>query len=153
MYRIYLYYVKQTPSIHCTEFGWDSSFHSGANIDLEESGVISAKRHFAEDHQYFKECKNELAEMLSICEENNIHLIMFTPPGYKSYRNLLDEKQLKMTVDTGEEFASQSEFCSYYNLLADSSFVEEDFYDADHLNEIGAKKLSLFFNDIVEKKF
>ena len=30
----------------------------------------------------------------------------------------------------------------YYNLLTDASFNEIDFYDADHLNKIGAKKLT-----------
>ena len=149
--RLFNYYIKRESNINCSEYGWGNSFHSSVNNNLERSGIVSSRRHLIEDHQYFQICKNELAEMVSICEGHNIQLILFTPPGYVSYRNLLDERQLMMTVDTGEEFASQSEFCSYYNLLADSSFVEEDFYDADHLNEIGAKKLSLFFNKVIEK--
>lgn len=34
----------------------------------------------------------------------------------------------------------------YVNLFKDTTFRASEFYDADHLNELGAKKLSLLLN-------
>jgi hypothetical protein len=33
--------------------------------------------------------------------------------------------------------------------MADSSFVSADYYDADHLSEIGAKKLSILIDKYI----
>lgn len=37
----------------------------------------------------------------------------------------------------------------YINLFTDDRFVEDDLYDADHLCEIGAEKLTKFLNDYI----
>ncbi len=36
-------------------------------------------------------------------------------------------------------------------MISDSTFIAEDYFDADHLSEIGAKKLSLKINKILLK--
>ena len=46
----------------------------------------------------------------------------------------------------------QYENAVYYNLLTDSAFVANDYYDADHLNEIGAKKLTKLLDVVVTKE-
>lgn len=50
------------------------------------------------------------------------------------------------------ELASSHNNCDYYNLIDDSNFIEKDFYDADHLSEIGAKKLSKLISSKIEKE-
>jgi hypothetical protein len=40
----------------------------------------------------------------------------------------------------------------YLNLLTDKAFDEKDFYDADHLNEIGAKKFTLKIDSLINAK-
>jgi len=37
--------------------------------------------------------------------------------------------------------------CSYINLFESEKFKVDDFYDSDHLSEIGAEKLSKFLNE------
>lgn len=39
---------------------------------------------------------------------------------------------------------------SYLNLFQDSRFVNDDFYDADHLNNEGAKKCSIITNQYIQ---
>jgi hypothetical protein len=36
----------------------------------------------------------------------------------------------------------ENENVYYYNFLDDNDFVEDDFFDADHLNELGAMKFT-----------
>ena len=38
---------------------------------------------------------------------------------------------------------------NYYNFLKDNRFESNDFFDADHLSDQGAKKLTLILQDIV----
>jgi hypothetical protein len=42
--------------------------------------------------------------------------------------------------------------CYYVNLFEDTTFLASDFYDADHLNELGAKKLSLLLNKKIKQQ-
>ena len=37
----------------------------------------------------------------------------------------------------------------YKNYMYDKMFIENDFYDADHLNEIGAEKLTKLLNNLI----
>ncbi|GHT47352.1 hypothetical protein AGMMS49965_25360 [Bacteroidia bacterium] len=38
------------------------------------------------------------------------------------------------------------------NLMNDSTFVSADYYDADHLNEAGAKKLSMKLANYIKEQ-
>lgn len=42
------------------------------------------------------------------------------------------------------------ENCTYVNMINDSTFIAKDFFDADHLSEIGAKKLSIKLDRLTE---
>jgi len=53
---------------------------------------------------------------------------------------------LSITVKAANSIASKYNNCEYYNFLSDTAFIAKDFYDADHLSEIGAKKLSNIIN-------
>ena len=54
--------------------------------------------------------------------------------------------QLLKTTNTINELVKKNPNCEYINLLDSEKFIATDFHDADHLNEIGAKKLSLFLD-------
>ena len=72
-----------------------------------------------------------------------------TPPAFKTYLKELNKRQLDLTIETAQGLASDYKNCVYLNLIKDTSFEAKDFYDADHLNEIGAKKLSLIVNNLI----
>ena len=75
-----------------------------------------------------------------------------TPPAYQSYRDNLNKEQLNKAIALTNKLCATSNNCTYFNLLDDSRFVAGDYYDADHLSEIGAKKLSIFLDKIVIEK-
>ena len=45
-----------------------------------------------------------------------------------------------------DSIASKYMSCTYVNMMRDSSFKKNDFYNADHLNDSGASKLSVMVN-------
>ena len=48
-------------------------------------------------------------------------------------------------------FCKQNKSIYYFDLLKDKSFKANDYFDADHLNEIGAKKLTMKLDSIIHK--
>ena len=80
--------------------------------------------------------------MICICKQKNASVILLTTPTYQTYRDNLNNKQLALTFEYCEGFADRYDNVYYLNLLSDDRFGEEDFFDADHLNEFGAAKLT-----------
>jgi hypothetical protein len=85
---------------------------------------------------------------ISLSRKHNVRLIFFTPPAFESYRRHLNREQLDTMTKTMCSIAGNNSNCIYMNLLSDSSFVATDYYDADHLSETGAKKLSLLMSSL-----
>lgn len=77
--------------------------------------------------------------------------MLLTPPAFETYRQNLNQEQLKITINTISDICSKYDNCIYDNLLSDTNFVAMDFYDADHLSEIGAKKLSVLINERINE--
>ena len=127
--------------------GWGSNYKSENALDLIESGKKAAQRHSASQYQNtFDENVAVLNDLEQWCSERNVRLVLFTPPAFESYQQHLDKKQLNATVEIAQKKALANENCTYLNLLNDTRFKAKDYYDADHLSEIGAKKLSLLID-------
>lgn len=151
--RLRSFYIQNKSNISCSELGWGKQSKSSESI--EETGKSAAKRHTRENIHSDKIVKvfNEnvliLNSMLKYCREKNIRVFLFTPPAYSTYRENLNTEQWNVTLETATALSKDYSNCSYVNLLADTSFVAEDFYDADHMNETGAKKLSLIIEHYI----
>jgi len=155
--RVYSYYIKNSPSITCSPLGWGTSYHSGKSGDLAETGKLAAMRHTRTDihsSKYttiFKENVDILNSIIQWCKNKNIELIFITTPTHLSYRNHLNKEQLSNTINTITKLADENANVQYFNMINDTNFVDEDYFDADHLNEIGAKKLSIIANSLITK--
>ena len=147
--RLYRYLFEKKDDISCSMFGWGADYNSENADDLEKTGKITALRHTYGDlyskknARIFAENIDILNNFAKLCEQNNIKLIFLTMPVYRTYRENLNEAQLKKMIETMSGIVIKYENSSHINWLEHADFVAGDFYDADHLNEIGAKKLSL----------
>jgi hypothetical protein len=150
--RLYSYYIKKIKNLSCTELGWGNSYRSTTSKDLNKTGKEAALRHLIVDNQYFDEVTGILDSIIDFTHKHDIKLILFTPPAYKSYRDNLNDNQLDWTIQTLTKTVKKNSNCYFINLLDDPSFTYEDFYDGDHLNEIGAKKLTLKIDSIISCK-
>ena len=62
-----------------------------------------------------------------------------------------DQEKYPLDTNFGVSFQTKNPKDVFYlNLFDDSRFSEEDFYDADHLNDEGALKCSTIVNDYLE---
>jgi len=150
--RIKNFYTKNKNDISCSELGFGLNYNSKNNQNLEATGILAAKRHLSKDDQYFNYNKNILNEIINITQRNKVKLILYTSPAYKTYRQNLYLKQLNQTTQYIAQLTHSLKDVYYYNLLSDSTFNSEDFFDADHLNEKGAEKLTRKIDGLMNDK-
>lgn len=134
------------------ENGWGNDYHSSKAENLVFTGTSAAKRHTITDHKNLPSNIEYFKYIINFCNQRNIRLILFTAPGYESYYNNLDEKQLNSTYELVEKLTLDCNNCEYHNMLYHKDFVAEDYFDGDHLNEIGAKKFTLLMKEIIDRK-
>ena len=158
--RLKNHYIGGRSYITCNKSGWGADYNSKFALDLDKTGKEAASRHSTENFSMPKsERESNYKDNISILNnitnwalERNVEVILITTPGYKIYRENLNEVQLAAIMEISAQLSEKYSNCRYINLLNESSFGAEDYYDADHLNEKGAEKLSLLINDILQNE-
>jgi len=151
--RLYSYYLRNKSDISCSKYGWGTTDRSQNAQDLIKTGKIAAQRHTKDNINSkqnqitYKENIAMLHSIITWCNDKNIKVLLVTLPAFETYRKNINPEQLTVSVNIATNLALQYHNCSYLNLFADTNFVAKDYYDADHLNEIGAKKLSTIINN------
>ena len=146
--RLYEYYFQNKNEITTSELGWGTTYKSGNVVDLREAGKIAAKRHthsdiFSEENiKIFEENLKILNSFSAFCNQRNIKLIFLITPAYYTYRENMNPEQLNKMLETMNDFVKNHPNFYFFNWMDDPDFVAKDFFDANHLNEIGAEKLS-----------
>ncbi len=148
--------LRRESKINCSTLGWGNNYRGQGLISLNNSGKEAAARHsqkdiYSQDSQRkFNEALKDLETLVSWSQQNDIQIVLFLPPGYSSYTANLNPDQLNQTKDVLEKLSYTYPNCTYVNLLTDRSFTQADFYDADHLNHQGARKLSEKLNSVIK---
>lgn len=139
--------------ITCDKLGHGISYSSNRKSkDWESTGIAAAKRHTTNtDQAIIKENEDYVDAIVRKCKSRDIKVILLTTPTWHTYSENLNKNQLRMTTDFCKQMSSKYSNIVYIDLLVDKRFESKDFYDADHLCDIGAKKLTLILNDTIMK--
>lgn len=146
--RLYQYYF-QRENLACSKLGWATWYSSKHNRDLVSTGKVSAARHTIKPMRVLRDNVGYIKSIIGFAKARNIKVILFTAPAYKTYTENLNQAQLNVTVNALTKISRSNDNVSYFDLLNDPVFNKGDFYDADHLNEIGAKKLSTEIDSLI----
>jgi len=152
IHNLYAYFFKSKTLVSCSELGFGLNFNSKNSRDLIETGKTAAVRHQKKDLSLFDENFEILLKIIKYAENRHIKVYFFTPPAYESYVNNLDTIQLNKMLTTMNDLDKKCSNCTYYNFMNDTSFIAIDFFDADHLNEIGAEKLTKKIDSLINIK-
>ena len=150
-FRVYKYLWKKKSEISCNQRGWGTNYNSKNKQDLFVTAKAAAKRHAKKSISFFDENVKIVDEIISIAKSKNVKVIFYTCPAYKTYVSQLNQEQLQKTILTIKGIQNLNTNVFYYNFLNDAKFTAKDFYDADHLNEIGAEKFSKKMDSIIIK--
>ena len=146
--RIVKFYWYKKSDISCNTLGWGKR-NSKINNDLMATAKATAKRHAKREKSFFNENVALINEIISIAQSKKAKVIFYSSPAYKTYVSQLNKEQLQKTYTTIKKIAHSNANVSYYDFLSDKSFDAKDFFDADHLNEIGAEKFSKKMDSII----
>ncbi len=137
----------------CNELGFGTIYKlENRSEDWKESGATAAKRHTMAkiDSSIMEKNIRLVGEMVDKCVEKKAQVIILTTPTFHTYRENLNQKQLELMEECCGYFVKHYDNVCRLNLLADERFCEDDFYDADHLNEFGAAKLTLILQQTID---
>ncbi|HEX2618394.1 MAG TPA: hypothetical protein VHL57_12680 [Flavobacteriales bacterium] len=132
----------------CTELGFCARDGAAAQLDLEQSGPEAAKRHTRPDRALFATNLGHVQDIIALAKQHRARVLLYTPPAYRTYREHLDPEQWRATQAAAQQLVEPG-VVSYHDLLASAAFDSTDFHDADHLNTIGAHKLSAMLDSLM----
>lgn len=147
--RVVQFYWHHKSEVSCNRLGWGTKHNSKNNKDLVNTGKAAAKRHAIKMKSFFNENLAIVNEIIAIAKFKKAKVIFYTNPAHKTYVSQLNKEQLKIVYSTIKRIANSNSNVNYYDFLCDPSFMKEDFFDADHLNEIGAEKFSKKMDSII----
>lgn len=133
------YYFDKLNTISCSKYGDELS---SLTNNFKKTGVEAAARHTNDELLYYKGYIAELNEIIEYANLNKIKVVLITTPVYKDYLENLNNKQLMLMNDTVDSIVDYNLNTYRFNYMIDNDFIEDDFYDSDHLNRNGALKLT-----------
>ena len=150
--RISGYYLHGTSELYCNKFGFGLNYSfSKKSKDWERSGILAARRHKKESSgKLFNENLSYINQLIEECHKKDIVVVLLITPAWHSYLDDIDIKQLESTLLTYKHMAEENNNVRFIDMHNDKRFREKDFFDADHLDEFGAKKLTLILNDTLK---
>ncbi|MFH7014817.1 hypothetical protein [Flavobacterium sp. FlaQc-47] len=136
-------YFLQGTVIDCDLNGFGINYTKDKRfLNLSEIAIKTIKRH--EDNLFdFSENISIIESIIHQCKQKGIEVILITMPVSEEYSKRVNKFKLDKIIKTAKLIEKRNPNVKYLNLFNDSRFVNDDFYDSDHLHTIGAKKCSL----------
>lgn len=137
-------YFQKEKDCGCDVDGWGTLFtlknknHKTWNTS---DATMAISRHSFNNPDFEKYNIDYFNRIANYCYLHKIKLILITTPTWKAYYLHLHKQQLNKMYSLIHHVCRKYHF-SYYNYLKDNRFTENDFYDSDHLSDIGAIKFS-----------
>ena len=118
--------------------------------DWKSTGETACIRHSKGKKERVKTNVEYLESIIQDCEKRNIRVILLTTPTYCTYYTKLNQEQVLEREDICKSLAIQYSNVVFLDWLKHEDFTEDDFFDADHLNEYGAEKLTILLDQYIK---
>lgn len=155
--RLGRYIVKNVDAINCDSLGFGTNYtKANRSEDWVNSGEKRINGHTFDVAKYadrINENKGYLNSIAMMCDQKNVKLLLVTMPVLKSYSERIDSMQYILTVEFCDSLVNAYDNVNYINLFTDNRFIEDDFFDADHLEKEGAEKLTRIIDNYLQKNW
>ena len=149
--RIWNYWINGKDDVNCDSLGFITQ-QTDKSKDWLMTGPATVKNHTKDLKQsmpIIDANKIALENIVSTCQKKGISVLLLTTPVHKSYYELINQEQYHLMLDICEAFETQFDNVHYLNLFKNDQFIDDDFYDKDHLNYSGAVKLSQIVDNYI----
>lgn len=134
----------------------DSYDVGGPDYDYQNDAVKAHDRHYyGDEHGRMTVVRSELDsvyDIIALCRERNIRLILITTPYRREYNDLFDDDFYEQFYAAIDEIVWNTG-CEYYDYSHDARFQDSDRYmrNADHVSAEGSKVFTqIVMDDIVK---
>lgn len=103
----------------------------------------NAKKAFHQNLSYMR----QIAET---CRDRQVRLLVVTFPCYSTYTERVTPRGMREMYACVDSMKAVYPELEYYNYMADPRFVDDDFYNASHLTDQGAEKITGILRRIIE---
>ncbi len=145
--KFFDYYIKGEDIRACTDEGFGISYALNNRSENWDNGVERACNNTYLDKSDTLNNKKYIKIIQSLSANKGVTLVLVTTPTWHTFYENLDKNQQKLTTKFIENILATGNNVVYFNFLKDKRFHESDFYDADHLSNVGAEKLTRLLND------
>ena len=155
--RVGEYWLRNADDRDCDSLGFSHGYSKENRLSEQwwNNGLERARHHtknLEERNRILEQNINSLDEIISQCYERNVNVLLLTTPVCETYFENVDSLQYIHMVNICKELENKYQNTRYLNLFHDSRFELKDFYDADHLEAEGAKKLTGIISDYLQQK-
>lgn len=124
----------------CDSLGWNPDYTKAARIPSNVSPAsarMAAEHHRCKDWAYAEANREALLRICDLCRQYNVRLILLQAPVTHAYYERVDQHQRNFLRRCCSMAGME---CADYT--QDPHFSDDDFFDADHLTDVGALKWS-----------
>ena len=136
------------------EYGWGTTYKlSKKKMNMWNDGTeaeAAVRRHTAKTWDHIDRNYARMKKLANFCKKRNIQLILVTTPCWHSYYDHLDQKQLAKMYELTNRYVEESG-AIYLDYLKDPRFEADDFFDSNHLSDIGAIKFTKILNEDIDE--
>ncbi len=151
--RLGRFIIKGENTISIDSLGWGVGYSFDKKTeDWKGSGAVAAKRHTKKsiDQERVQSNIAHIDNIIEIANRHNAKVVLLNTPTHEVYREHLNAEQWQLMNNVCDSIALAHENVYRLNYFSDSTFVDDDFFDADHLNEYGAKRLSIMLSNALD---
>jgi hypothetical protein len=146
--KLWRYYVSNQNPIRINDFGFQAK-PASTTLDFTGSAILAASRHTYTDWSALEQQTQALTEFVAAAIAKGQRVILLIPPATAAYVERISTAQMTKTREILEGLAESNPLVTVLDLLSDDRFELSDFYDADHLNQQGAHKLSKLLESVI----
>lgn len=117
--------------------------------DWQSTGLTACTRHSKGKKENIKTNLQYLEWIIQDCQKRNVKVILLTTPTFHTYYDVLNQDQVIEREEICNNLVKKYSNVTFLDWLKYEQFNEDDFFDADHLNEYGAEKLTKMLDEYI----
>ena len=117
--------------------------------DWQSTGLTACTRHSKGKKENIKTNLQYLEWIIQDCQKRNIKVILLTTPTFHTYYDVLNQDQVIEREEICNSLVQKYNHVIFLDWLKHEQFDKDDFFDADHLNEYGAEKLTKMLDEFI----
>ena len=116
----------------------------GVATEEDQRGKWPEAERFAQGHLA------TVTRIADFCAQKGARLILVTTPCHDKYTRLLKQHQLRRMHELISDIMKTHDV-TYLDYLYDKRFGDDDFFDVDHLSDVGAVKFTKLLNADIQR--